>query len=215
MDQFAIGMAKDNDAILLDTNTIEYEYIKLNLKSKLYIINTNKPRNLSDSKYNERRSECEKALEVFKKHYKKDSLCSCTLDELEQVKKELTAEEYKRSRHAITENLRVYEAIDAINNHDEERLGALLNESHKSLKDDYEVTGLELDTICETLKQSSIVLGARMTGAGFGGCAIALVSGNNQLEIDKLFSDLSVIYKEKTGLTLSYYEASPSVITKL
>ena len=91
----------------------------------------------------------------------------------------------------------------------------MLNESHKSLKGDYEVTGLELDTICETLKQSSIVLGARMTGAGFGGCAIALVSGNNQLEIDKLFTDLSVIYKEKTGLTLSYYEASPSVITKL
>ena len=215
MDQFAIGMAKDNDAILLDTNTIEYEYIKLNLKSKLYIINTNKPRNLSDSKYNERRSECERALEILKKHYKKDSLCSYSLEELEQVKRELTNEEYKRSRHAITENKRVYDAIKAINNHDEVRLGKLLNESHASLKNDYEVTGLELDTICETLIKSKIVLGARMTGAGFGGCAIALISGNNQLEIDKLFNDLSVVYKEKTGLRLSYYEASPDVIRKL
>ena len=215
MDQFAIGMAKDYDAILLDTNTIEYEYVKLNLDSKLYIINTNKPRNLSDSKYNERRSECESALEVLQKHYKKDTLCSYTIDELESVKRELTDIEYRRSRHAISENLRVYEAIDAINNHDEKLLGKLLNESHASLKNDYEVTGLELDTICETLQESPMVLGARMTGAGFGGCSIALISGNNQLEIDKLFSDLSQVYKEKTGLTLSYYEASPSVIKKL
>ena len=215
MDQFAIGMAKDNDAILLDTNTIKYEYIKLNLKSKLYIINTNKPRNLSDSKYNERRSECESALSILQKHYKKDALCSYTIDELESVKSELTDEEYRRSRHAISENVRVYEAIKAINDGDEKRLGKLLNESHASLKSDYEVTGLELDTICETLQKSPIVLGARMTGAGFGGCAIALICGNNQLEIDKLFSDLSLVYKEKTGLTLSYYEASPSVIKKL
>ena len=215
MDQFAIGMAKDKDAILLDTNTIEYEYVKLDLVSKLYIINTNKPRNLTDSKYNERRSECEKALSVLQKHNKKDSLCSYTLEELEKVKCELSLNEYKRSRHAITENNRVNEAIKAIHNHDEERLGTLIRESHKSLKEDYEVTGLELDTIAETLNKNDIVLGARMTGAGFGGCAIALIRGNNQLEIDKLFSDLKAIYKEKTGLELSYYEASPDVIREL
>ena len=215
MDQFAIGMAKDDDAILLDTNTIEYEYIKLNLSSKLYIINTNKPRNLSDSKYNERREECESALRVLKEQYGKNSLCSYTLDELEQVKDKLKENEYRRSRHAITENARVYEAIKAINNHDEVTLGRLLNESHKSLKEDYEVTGTELDIIAETLERCDIVLGARMTGAGFGGCAIALIRGNNQLEIDKVFDDLKAIYKEKTGLTLTYYEASPSVIKRL
>ena len=215
MDQFAIGMAKDKDAILLDTNTIEYQYVKLELDSKLYIINTNKPRNLTDSKYNERRSECEKALSVLQKNVKKDNLCSYTLEELESVKSELLPNEYKRSRHAITENIRVKDAIMAINNHDEVALGSLLRESHESLKDDYEVTGLELDTIVEYLNKSDIVLGSRMTGAGFGGCAIALIHGNNQLEIDKLFSDLKRIYKEKTGLVLSYYEASPDVIRKL
>ena len=215
MDQFAIGMAKDKDAILLDTNTIEYQYVKLELDSKLYIINTNKPRNLTDSKYNERRSECENALKVLKNHYNKDYLCSYTLEELDKVKGELSSVEYKRSHHAITENNRVNEAIKAINNHDEVALGSLLRESHESLKDDYEVTGLELDTIVEYLNKSDIVLGSRMTGAGFGGCAIALMRGNNQLEIDKLFSDLKKVYKEKTGLVLSYYEASPDVIRKL
>ena len=215
MDQFAIGMAKDKDAILLDTNTIEYQYVKLDLDSKLYIINTNKPRNLTDSKYNERRSECEKAYSILQKHYKRDNLCSYMLEELESVKSELSPNEYKRSRHAITENIRVNEAILAINNHDEERLGTLIRESHESLKDDYEVTGRELDTIVETLNKSDIVLGARMTGAGFGGCAIALIRGNNQLEIDELFSHLLQVYKEKTGLELTYYEASPDVIRKL
>ena len=215
MDQFAIGMAKDDDAILLDTNTIEYEYVKLNLDSKLYIINTNKPRNLSDSKYNERRSECEKALSILQKHYKKNSLCEYSLEELDSVKTELGDVMYRRCHHVITENRRVYDAINAISNHDMVSLGLLLNESHKSLKDDYEVTGLELDLIAETLIKNKEVLGARMTGAGFGGCAIALIRGNNQLEIDKIFDDLKDIYYKKTGLCLTYYEASPSVIRKM
>ena len=215
MDQFAIGMAKSDDAILLDTNTIKYEYVEVNLKSKLYIINTNKPRNLSESKYNERRSECEKALEKLRKKLYKDSLCSYTIDELNKYKDELTDIEYRRSHHVITENERVYEAIDALKDHDEERLGKLLKESHESLKTDYEVSGVELDTIVETLNASNLVLGARMTGAGFGGCAIALVKNTSEEEIDKLFIKTKEIYKEKTGLDLTYFVAKPDVITKL
>ncbi len=215
MDQFAIGMAKSSDAILLDTNTIDYEYVEVNLKSKLYIINTNKSRNLSESKYNERRSECESALKKLQKHLFKETLCSYKLDELNKYKEELTDIEYRRSRHAITENERVYLAIDALNAQDEEKLGRLLKDSHQSLKDDYEVTGVELDTIVSTLNESNLVLGARMTGAGFGGCAIALIKDVSEDDINKLFSDVKKKYFEKTGLELSFYKASPSVITKL
>ena len=215
MDQFAIGMAKNNDAILLDTNTIDYQYVEINLKSKLYIINTNKPRNLSESKYNERRSECERALKKLQKHLYKETLCSYNIDELNQYKNDLTDIEYRRSRHAITENKRVYLAIDALNNHDEQKLGALLKESHESLKNDYEVTGVELDTIVDALVKSEVVLGARMTGAGFGGCAIALIKDINDKDINELFNNVKTKYLEKTGLELTYYKANPSVITKL
>lgn len=215
MDQFAIGMAKSSDAILLDTNSIEYEYVEVKLKSKLYIINTNKPRNLSDSKYNERRSECEGALKKLQKHLNKDTLCSYKLDELNKYKDELTDIEYRRCRHVITENERVYQAIIALNNHDEYKLGSLLKASHESLKNDYEVSGVELDTIVDALNGSNLVLGARMTGAGFGGCAIALIKDVREEEISKLFKDVKDVYKDKTGLELSYYLALPSVITKL
>ena len=212
MDQFAIGMAKDNDAILLDTNTLEYNYVNFNVSSKLYIINTNKKRNLSESKYNERRSECDKALAILQKHKYKNSLCEYTIDELNNVKDELTNNEYKRCHHAITENIRVNDAIEALKCHDDEKLGKLLTLSHKSLKEDYEVTGAELDTIVDALVKSEVVLGARMTGAGFGGCAIALIKDVDEKQIDELFKDIKKIYKEKTGLDLTYFKAEPAVI---
>lgn len=215
MDQFAIGMAKENKAIFLDTNKLEYRYVDFNLpKATLVIINTNKPRNLSESKYNERRSECDKALSILQKHYPKDSLCSFTLDELNEVKLDLEPIIYKRAYHAITEEVRVEKAIVAMEENDLVTLGKLLNSSHESLKKDYEVTGLHLDTIVSLLQMYPQVLGARMTGAGFGGCAIALIIGNNHLEINEIMKEISIKYQEITGIKLDYYMAESSVIRR-
>ncbi len=211
MDQFAIGMSEEDKAILLNTNTLEYHYVDFNLdNATLIIINTNKPRALVESKYNERRSECEKALAILKEKYNKDNLCSFNLDELEGFKDELGEVLYKRCHHVITENARVYEFKEALEKHDLLKLGKLLSASHKSLKEDYEVTGINLDTICEALDSYPIVLGSRMTGAGFGGCAIALFNTTDLNKIDEVMKEVKEKYKEVTNLELSYYVTKSS-----
>lgn len=177
MDQFAIGMGADQRAIYLDTNTLEYDLVPLDLKDNVVVImNTNKRRELADSKYNERRAECEKAVEELQV-----ALDIQTLGELD----EWAVDQYsylikdenrlKRARHAVLENQRTLKAQAALQAGDLETFGRLMNASHVSLEHDYEVTGLELDTLVHTAWAQEGVLGARMTGAGFGGCAIALV----------------------------------------
>ena len=177
MDQFAIGMGADQRAIYLDTNTLEYDLVPLDLKDNVVVImNTNKRRELADSKYNERRAECEKAVEELRQ-----KLSIATLGELN----EWDFDEYsyliqdenrlKRARHAVLENQRTLQAQAALQAGNLEKFGRLMNASHVSLEHDYEVTGLELDTLAHTAWEQEGVLGARMTGAGFGGCAIALV----------------------------------------
>lgn len=211
MDQFAIGMSKKNKVILLDCAKVEYEYFDFRLDgATLVIINTCKPRNLSESKYNERRAECEAGLEVLKKKYGKETLCEYSMAELDSVKKELSDNIYRRVRHAITEETRVEEATKAMAEGRLKDLGILLNESHKSLKEDYEVTGLHLDTIASELQKSKIVLGARMTGAGFGGCAIALIKSQDEHEIKELMDNVNKIYHEKTGIYFKYYYCESS-----
>lgn len=206
MDQFAIGMSEPNKVILLDCATVKYEYFDFKLKgATLVIINTCKPRALADSKYNERRAECEAALAILKEKYHKETLCEYTMEELDSVKDKLPDNLYRRARHAITEEIRVEEATKAMTSGDLVLLGKLLNESHKSLKDDYEVTGLHLDSIALELQKSDLVLGARMTGAGFGGCAIALVNSLDKKEIDKLMNNVNDIYYTKTGIHFKYY----------
>lgn len=210
MDQFAIGMSKKDKAILLDTASIDYQYINFKLDKVVFLIlNTNKPRNLSDSKYNERRSECEKALELLNEFSgkKNQNLCEYTLEQLESYKSRLDDVLYRRSYHVITENLRVKKAVIAMENNDYVELGKLLFQSHKSLKDDYEVTGKHLDTIYSSLLKCQGVYGGRMCGAGFGGCAIALVDENKVDEIEKI---VSKEYKEKTNIDLSIYIAQSS-----
>ena len=212
MDQFAIGMSEKDKVILLDCATIKYDYFDFKLQgATLVIINTCKPRNLSESKYNERRAECEAALEVLKAKYGKETLCEYTMKELDSIKDKLSDNLYRRARHAITEEIRVEEATKAMAEGRLKDLGLLLNGSHKSLKEDYEVTGLHLDTIAEELQKSDIVLGARMTGAGFGGCAIALVASIDKNVINKLMDEVNEIYHEKTGIYYKYYycESSP------
>ena len=206
MDQFAIGMGADQRAIYLDTNTLEYDLVPLDLKDNVVVImNTNKRRELADSKYNERRAECEKAVEELNR-----KLSITTLGELD----EWSFDEYsyliedenrlKRARHAVLENQRTLQAMAALRAGNLEKFGRLMNASHVSLEHDYEVTGLELDTLVHTAWEQEGVLGARMTGAGFGGCAIALV-GKDAVESFK--ENVGRKYQEVVGYAPSFYIA--------
>lgn len=206
MDQFAIGMGKKNNAILLDCNTLKYSYCPIELQDEMLVIaNTNKRRGLADSKYNERRSECEKALEELKVKLNINSLGDLSIDEFEK-NKELIKDEVrqKRAKHAVYENQRTLMAKEALESKDLITFGKLMNESHISLRDDYEVTGLELDTLVELAWSHSGVLGARMTGAGFGGCTVALVKKDS---VDDFIKTVGQGYKNKIGYEASFYIA--------
>ncbi|WP_054251750.1 galactokinase [Neofamilia massiliensis] len=200
MDQFAIAMGRKGSAILLDTNTLDYSYIDVDLKDlEILILNTNKPRSLIESKYNERRQETQKALYILKDFVDIDNLCQLAKypnweDLLLHIEDKTL---YKRARHCVEENLRVKEMVKAMEAADYKKMGRLLNESHKSLRDFYEVTGRELDAITEGARQVDGCLGARMTGAGFSGCAIALVEKNS---IDEFSKKVKAYYKDQTGL---------------
>ncbi|PEK06768.1 galactokinase [Bacillus toyonensis] len=177
MDQFAIGFGEKDKAILLDTNTLEYEMVPVVLDDyAIVIMNTNKRRELADSKYNERRAECEEALARLQTKLEIHALGELSETEFD-ANQNLIEDEIliKRAKHAVYENERTKKAKAALTAGDLEEFGKLLNASHISLRDDYEVTGLELDTLVATAQKQKGVLGARMTGAGFGGCAIALV----------------------------------------
>lgn len=206
MDQFAIGMGADQRAIYLDTNTLEYDLVPLDLKDNVVVImNTNKRRELADSKYNERRAECEKAVEELKQ-----KLSIATLGELN----EWDFDEYnyliqdenrlKRARHAVLENQRTLQVQAALQAGNLEKFGRLMNASHVSLEHDYEVTGLELDTLAHTAWEQEGVLGARMTGAGFGGCAIALVRKD---AVEAFQKNVGQKYEEVVGYAPSFYIA--------
>ncbi|MGE6598966.1 galactokinase [Bacillus proteolyticus] len=177
MDQFAIGFGEKDRAILLDTNTLKYEMVPVVLDDyAIVIMNTNKRRELVDSKYNERRAECEEALARLQTKLEIHALGELSETEFD-ANQDLIGDEVliKRAKHAVYENERTKKAKAALTAGDLEEFGKLLNASHTSLRDDYEVTGLELDTLVATAQKQQGVLGSRMTGAGFGGCAIALV----------------------------------------
>lgn len=176
MDQFVIANAKQNHALLLDCSNLEHEFIHSNFgEYVLMVMNTKKPRSLIHSKYNERKTECEAALETINQKSSSDSiqhLCAANIQHLELIKDERLK---KRARHVITENERVNQSVVALKNHNMIAFGKLLIDSHNSLKHDYEVSGEELDAMVETALKTKGCIGARMTGAGFGGCAISLV----------------------------------------
>lgn len=207
MDQFAIGMGQKNHAILLDTNTLEYELVPADFDEYVIVImNTNKRRELADSKYNERRAECEIALSRLQTILPIQSLGELTEERFEQ-NKEIIADEclIKRAKHAVTENQRTIKAKKALVKNDLKTFGQLLNASHASLKEDYEVTGVELDTLVEAAQKQPGVLGARMTGAGFGGCAIALVK---ETELDSFINQVGRSYEEKVRYPADFYIAN-------
>ncbi|WP_426349934.1 galactokinase [Alloiococcus sp. CFN-8] len=204
MDQFAIGMGKKDRAILLDCDTLNYDYVSADLKGyTLVIMNTNKRRALNESKYNERRTECDEALEALKKYKDITSLCQLTPEEFEEAKDKLTKDNIsKRAEHAVYENHRVKKAIEALNSGDIHSFGELLTASHNSLRDLYEVTGEALDSIVSEALKAPGCIGARMTGAGFGGCAIALV---DKKEIDSFMDSVKKGYLNRTGLKADFY----------
>ncbi|MFZ8074739.1 galactokinase [Fusobacterium watanabei] len=208
MDQFAVGMGKKDNAILLDCNTLKYEYVPVKLKNmSIVIANTNKKRGLADSKYNERRSSCEEAVKVLNKNgVNIKYLGELTVAEFEKVKHYITDEEQlKRATHAVTENERAKVAVEFLKKDDIAEFGKLMNKSHISLRDDYEVTGLELDSLVEAAWEEKGTVGSRMTGAGFGGCTVSIVENDY---VDGFIKNVGKKYKEKTGLEASFYIAN-------
>jgi galactokinase len=206
MDQFAISLGKQDQAILLNCETLEYTYAPFVLKNHaIVIMNTNKRRELADSKYNERRSECESALAKLQTRFQISNLCSLSLEAFEEVCETLlTPIEIKRARHAISENQRVKDAFTVLQKGDLAAFGKYLNGSHHSLEVDYEVTGKELDTLVHTAWKMPGVLGARMTGAGFGGCALALVEND---KVDNFIQEVGKHYEKEIGYPASFYLA--------
>ena len=204
MDQFAVGMGKKDNAILLDCNTLKYSYAPVILKDEVLVIgNTNKKRGLADSKYNERRAECEEALKDLQKELDIQSLGELSVEEFNKSEKLIKNEiNRKRAKHAIYENQRTIKAQKELMEGNLEEFGRLMNESHVSLRDDYEVTGIELDTMVEIAWNQEGVIGSRMTGAGFGGCTISIVKKN---AVDKFIANVGKEYKERVGLNADFY----------
>ena len=204
MDQFAIAMGKKDNAIFLDTATLEYEYAPIHLENaKIVIACSNKKRGLGDSKYNERRSECETALAELQKVVKIDSLGELTEEQFEQYKDAIKDPvRVKRAKHAVYENQRTIKAVEALKNNDVALFGELMNASHVSLRDDYEVTGIELDTLVEEAWKVDGVIGSRMTGAGFGGCTVSIVKDE---AVDSFIEKVGAAYKDKIGYAADFY----------
>ncbi|WP_339059227.1 galactokinase [Fusobacterium animalis] len=208
MDQFAVGMGKKDNAILLDCNTLKYEYVPVKLKNmSIVIANTNKKRGLADSKYNARRADCQEAIKTLNKNgVNIKYLGELTVAEFEKVKHYITDEDQlKRATHAVTENERAKIAVEFLKKDDIAEFGRLMNKSHISLRDDYEVTGLELDSLVEAAWEEKGTVGSRMTGAGFGGCTVSIVENDY---VDSFIKNVGKKYKEKTGLEASFYIAN-------
>lgn len=204
MDQFAIAMGKKDNAIFLDTSNLNYEYAPVKLENaKIVIANTNKKRGLGESKYNERRSECEAALEELKAHKDIRALGELSEEEFESLKQYITDPiNCQRAKHAVYENQRTIQAVDALKAGDIKTFGELMNASHVSLRDDYAVTGLELDTLVAAAWKQPGVIGARMTGAGFGGCTVSIVEDEF---IEAFIENVGTEYKDKIGYDADFY----------
>lgn len=204
MDHFASSLGNYNSAIYLNTNTLRYSYVPVDFKEyQLVVANTNKKRKLTDSKYNERRSECDKSLEILKKHFTIETLCDLKVMDLDKVKELLNDDVlYRRVKHVVKENDRVLKFSRALADGNLEEAGKFLSESHESLRKDYEVTGIELDTLVNALLVQEGTIGARMVGAGFGGCAIALVHKDSVSLVTKFASN---IYESIIGYAPTFY----------
>ena len=208
MDQFAVGMGKKDCAILLDCSTLEYRYSKIALDgASIVITNTNKPHSLASSAYNVRRAQCEHALNELKEvRPELATLGALTNLEYDKLAGHISDHvERQRARHAVYENQRTLEAVQALEANDVARFGELMDMSHVSLRDDYDVTGVELDTLAELAWEQEGVIGSRMTGAGFGGCTVSLVKDDC---IEAFKKNVEAAYEKKIGYKPSFYVAN-------
>ncbi len=216
MDQYASACGKKDNAVLLNCKLVESSYIPFDLGDNvLVIIDTNKPHNLVESKYNERRKETEIALEVLKEKLNVQCLADISVEEFEKYSYLLKEPVKSRAKHVIYECDRVEKATVAMKNKDPEMLGKLLNESHNSLSKLYEVTGFELDTLQSLAVKSKYCLGSRMTGAGFGGSTISIV---NKDKVEEFKNEVLDEYRKLTGYVAKCYVANVSdgiTVTKL
>jgi len=207
MDQYAVGMGKKDHALLLNCNEMQHEYVPLNLDGyALVIANTNMKRGLADSKYNERRAECDKALRILQEVCDVKSLCEIDIETFEKYRHKLTDSVIeKRAAHAIYENARTIEAVRVLNAGDIQHFGNMMRDSHISLRDLYEVTGEELDALAESAWETKGVISSRMTGAGFGGCTVSIVKEDC---VDDFIQNVGESYTRRTGLKADFYKTS-------
>lgn len=207
MDQFAIAMGQPKKAVFLDTATLKYSYVPLELKDySILIMNTKKQRGLGESKYNERRSQCEHALKQLQTLVDTESLGALTPEQFEACKQAVADPvERKRAKHAVYENARTLQGLKALERGDLTAFGRLVDESHISLRDDYEVSCTELDTLVEAAREQQGVIGARMVGGGFGGCAIAIAKTEG---IQGIIEAVQTRYTQKIGHEAEFYIAS-------
>ncbi len=204
MDQFAVAMGKKDNAIFLDTSNLACEYAPIKLENaKIVIASSNKKRGLGDSKYNERRSECEEALKELQTVINIETLGDLSEEEFEAHKNAIADPvRVKRAKHAVYENQRTIKAVKSLKDNDIAEFGRLMNASHVSLRDDYEVTGIELDTLVEAAWEQKGVIGSRMTGAGFGGCTVSIVENDY---VQDFIDQVGKTYEEKIGYKADFY----------
>lgn len=204
MDQFAVAAGKRDHAIYLDTSGLQYKYIPIRLPdAKIVIANSNKKHSLNESKYNERRRECETALQELQQAIGIEHLCDLDEDTFEKYQVMIKDEiRRKRVRHAVYENARVKKAVEVLAQNDIETFGKLMNESHHSMSEDYEVTGDVMDALAESAWQQEGVIGSRMTGGGFGGSTVSIVRNDY---IESFIQRAGKAYTAKTGLTADFY----------
>jgi galactokinase len=210
MDQFASGMGKANHAIFLDCDTLDYTLVPVELgDAKVVISNTNSPHKLDSGKYNQRVAECQEAVKEISKLLKPiKKLVECSMNEFNQIEDKFTDETARRrARHVISEIARTEEAVRQLKHGNIERFGELMNASHDSLKNDYDVTGEELDTMVEEARKIEGVIGSRMTGGGFGGCTVSVVKDES---IETFIKNVGENYRKKTGLKADIYVAEIS-----
>ena len=204
MDQFASAMGKKDNAIFLDTNTLEYEYAPVVLEdAKIVIINSKVKHSLVDSAYNDRRNECETALKELQAVIDIKTLGDLTEEEYEAHKDAIKSEvRQKRAKHAVYENQRAIKAVAALKENDVETFGKLMNASHVSLRDDYEVSSEEIDILGDLAWATEGVVGSRITGGGFGGCTVSIVKND---AVDNFVSTIGEAYAEKVGHEAEFY----------
>ena len=209
MDQFAVVMSKEEHALLLDCESLQYELIPVDIYPyKILLLNTNISHNLATSEYNKRREECEAGIEIIKKKYPAiDSLREVTFPILEEVKSDLSATVYNRCKYVISENTRVIEAVDKLKEGDLKSLGKLMYQSHEGLRDLYNVSCTELDFLVDFTLDHEQILGSRMMGGGFGGCTINIIHKDYT---KKYIEEVSSAYKKAFQIDLTAIEVNPS-----